>query len=46
MENIREKIENEVIDLINFSSGGRLIITKLEKDKYGMDMSIQRRGNY
>lgn len=45
-ENIQKKIENEVIDILNISSGGRLVVSKSEKNKFGIDLRIQRRGNY
>jgi hypothetical protein len=43
-ENIQEKVENKIIDLINTGAGGRLIIFKPEKsDK---DLVVEKRGDY
>lgn len=44
--NIQEEIKDKVIDLINLSSGGRLIIFKSEKNRFGADLSVERKGNY
>lgn len=46
MENIQEKIEDKVIDAMNFSAGGRLIIFKPEKSIFGIDLCVERRGKY
>lgn len=43
MENIKEKVENKIIDLIAMESGGRLVAEKPEK---GADLVIQKRGDY
>jgi len=43
MENIKEKVENKIIDLIALESGGRLIAEKPER---GVDLVIQKRGDY
>jgi len=44
LENIREKIEDRIIDLINSSSGGRLVIFKPEKSD--MDLVVEKKGDY
>ena len=46
LENIQEKIIDEVIDLMNFSAGGRLVIFKPGANKFGADLSVERRGDY
>jgi len=46
MENIQEEIEDKVIDTINAGIGGRLIIFKPEKDNFGADLAVERRGKY
>jgi len=46
MENIKEEIENKIIDCINSGIAGRLIIFKPEKNNFGADLSVQRRGKY
>lgn len=43
MENIKEKIENKIIDWIALESGGRLVAEKPEK---GADLVVQKRGDY
>jgi len=43
-DNIKEKIEDKIIDLINAGAGGRLVIFKPEKsDK---DLVVEKRGDY
>ena len=43
-DNIKEKIEDKIIDLINSSAGGRLVIFKPENsDK---DLVVEKRGDY
>lgn len=44
MENIQEKIENKIIDIIASGSSGRLVIFKPEKsDK---DLVVEKKGGY
>jgi hypothetical protein len=44
VDNIKEKIEDKVIDCINYGAGGRLIILKPENsDK---DLMVEKRGDY
>ena len=45
-ENIKEQIEDKIIDCINSESGGRLIIFKPEKNNFGADLAVVRRGKY
>ena len=45
-ENIKEKIEDKVIDCINLGVVGRLIIFKPEKSAFGADLAVERRGKY
>ena len=45
-ENIREKIENKIIDYIVLGSGGRLLVTKPEDPGSGADLVIKRKGEY
>ena len=45
-ENIEEKTKNKIIDSINLKAGGRLVISKPEKNKLGADLVVTRRGNY
>ena len=45
-ENIKEKIEDKVIDCINIGVAGRLIIFKPEKSAFGADLAVERRGKY
>lgn len=43
-ENIQEKVENKIIDLIALGAGGRLVIFKPENsDK---DLIVEKRGDY
>ncbi|OGZ85288.1 MAG: hypothetical protein A2599_01920 [Candidatus Staskawiczbacteria bacterium RIFOXYD1_FULL_39_28] len=44
MENIKEKIEDKIIDLINRGAGGRLIIYK--PDNLDKDLMVEKRGDY
>lgn len=44
--NIKEVIEGKIIDSINFDVEGRLVIVKTEKNIFGADLSIARRGKY
>jgi hypothetical protein len=46
MENIKEKIKDNIIDLISVSSSGRLIILKPEKKVFGEDLSVSKRADY
>lgn len=43
---IKGEIEDKVIDAINMSSGGRLVVVKPEKDKTGINLIVERKGNY
>jgi len=45
-ENIKEEIENSVIDCINSGISGRLIIFKPEKRIFGEDLVVERRAKY
>mgnify|MGYP001564112027 CR=1 FL=1 len=45
-ENIKEQIEDKVIDCINSAVAGRLIIFKPEKSNLGADLAVERRGKY
>jgi hypothetical protein len=45
-ENIKEKIENSVMDCINSGIVGRLIIFKPEQSIFGADLVVERRANY
>jgi hypothetical protein len=42
-DNIKEKVENKIIDLIAFESDGRLVASKPEK---GADLIVQKKGDY
>jgi len=44
--NIEEEIEDKVIDWIAIESGGRLIVSKPEKNSFGADLSVGKRGDY
>lgn len=44
-DNIKEKTEDKVIDLINFGAHGRLIIFKTD-GKNGKDLVVEKRGEY
>jgi hypothetical protein len=46
LENNQEKVEDKIIDYINFSSGARLVVFKPEDKKNGINLSVERRGNY
>lgn len=46
VKNIKEEIENKVIDCINSGVTGRLIIFKPEKAPFGADLAVKRRGKY
>ncbi|MGD0576956.1 MAG: DUF5680 domain-containing protein [Candidatus Staskawiczbacteria bacterium] len=46
MENIKEEIEDKVMDCINSGVAGRLIIFKPEKSIFGADLAVERRGKY
>lgn len=49
-DNLKEKIEDKIIDLINFSAGGRLIIYKPEENGLSSqmykDLVVEKRGDY
>ena len=45
-ENIKNKIEDKVIDCINLNVLGRLIILKSEKDDFGADLFVEKKGDY
>ena len=44
--NIKEEIDDKVMDCINAGVTGRLIIVKPEKNIFGADLAVERRGNY
>ena len=44
--NIREDVENKIIDCIVFGSNGRLIVFKPEEHKTSVDLIIKRKGEY
>jgi hypothetical protein len=44
--NIEEKIEDKVIDWMALDVGGRLIISKPEKNIFGADLLVEKRGEY
>ena len=44
--NIEEKIEDKIIDCINFDVGGRLVIFKPEKNRFGADLVVEKRAKY
>jgi len=46
VKNIQEEIEDKVIDCINSGVAGRLIIFKPEKNSFGADLVVERRGKY
>jgi hypothetical protein len=50
MQNIENKIEEEVkdkvIDSAIFGMGGRLLVLKPEKDPYGADLVVEKKGDY
>jgi len=43
---IEEEIEDKIIDWITLDVGGRLIASKPEKNAFGADLSIEKRGDY
>jgi hypothetical protein len=45
-DNIQEEIEDKVIDCINAGVTGRLVIFKPEKNNFGADLAVERRGKY
>lgn len=45
-ENIQEEIEDKVIDCINYGVAGRLIIFKPEKNSFGADLAVEKKGKY
>jgi len=45
-DNIQKEIEDKVIDCINSSVAGRLVIFKPEKSSLGADLAVERRGKY
>ena len=45
-DNIQEEIEDKVMDCINAGVAGRLIIVKPEKNNFGADLAVERRGKY
>jgi hypothetical protein len=46
MEKIQEQIEDKIIDSINSGVLGRLITFKPEKNAFGADLAVERRGKY
>lgn len=50
VDNIKEEIEDKVIDCINSGAGGRLVIFKPEKidlpAQAGKDLVVEKRGDY
>jgi hypothetical protein len=46
MEKIQEQIEDKIIDSINSGVAGRLITFKPEKNIFGADLAVERRGKY
>jgi len=45
-ENIKDKIENKIIDCINSGVAGRSVIFKPEKNNFGADLAVERKGKY
>jgi hypothetical protein len=45
-DNIQEEIEDKVMDCIDLGVGGRLITFKPEKNNFGADLAVERRGKY
>ncbi len=45
-ENIQEKIEDKIIDCINLTAGGRLVIFKPEKKGFEDYLAVGKKGNY
>ncbi len=45
-DNLQREIEDKIIDCINSGVGGRLIVSKLEKAPGGINLSVERRGEY
>jgi hypothetical protein len=45
-DNIKEQIENSIIDCINIGVSGRLVIFKPEDNIFGADLAVERRGKY
>lgn len=46
MADIKEDVENKIIDCIVLGSGGRLLVTKPEAAATGADLIIKRKGEY
>lgn len=46
MDTIEKKVRDNIIDVINAGAAGRLIIVAKEKSKQGIDLSVERRGEY
>lgn len=45
-ENLKEEIEDKVIDCINSGVAGRLVVFKPEKSSFVADLGVERKGKY
>ncbi|MCX6721996.1 MAG: hypothetical protein NTY04_02305 [Candidatus Staskawiczbacteria bacterium] len=45
-DNIQDEIEDKIIDCINSGVKGRLVIFKPEKNSFGEDLIVKKRGDY
>jgi hypothetical protein len=45
-KNIEEEIEGKIIDSINLSAGGRLVIFKTPNSIFGTNLAVEKKGNY
>jgi hypothetical protein len=44
--NIEDEIKDKIIDQITLGVSGRLIVSKFEKNKFGADLLVEKRGDY